>query len=234
MSRTVLITGANRGIGLALVKEYLTRGDHVFAGCRRPDDADQLTGLAAKHAQQLHVFRLDVTRGESVAAAAQLVWGKTDSLDILINNAGIYPKPKTLNELELQDCRDAFETNVLGVARVTRAMLPLLEKADKAKVANITSGVGCVTEKTRPGYYAYGTSKAALNYFTRALAAEMKGRGPIIILINPGWVKTEMGGSEAQMAPEQSAVGIAETIDKLTQADNSSWFNWDGKKHEIW
>jgi len=237
MSRKVLITGANRGIGLALVKEFQSRGDQVYAGCRTPDRAEELNALAGKSEGTVCVFRLDVTRPESVAAASQFVWSQTDALDILINNAGIFPEPSadvTLNELEMRDCRDAFDTNVLGVARVTRAMLPLLEKGAAAKVANITSGVGSISDKTRPGYYAYGTSKAALNYFTRAIAAEMKGRGPIVVAINPGWVKTDMGGPEGQLKPSQSATGIAEVIDKLTPADNSCWFNWDGKKHESW
>jgi len=237
MPRKVLITGANRGIGLSLVKEYLSRGEQVYAGCRTPDQADELNRLAGAHEGRPCVFRLDVTRPESVAAASQLVWSKTDTLDILINNAGIFPERSDdvkLYELEMQDCREGFETNVLGVARVTSAMLPLLEKARGAKVANITSDVACVTKKMRPGYYAYGTSKAALNYFTRAMAAELKGRGPIVVLINPGWVKTDMGGDEAELTPEQSAADIARTIDKLRPEDNSFWFTWDGKKHEIW
>lgn len=237
MAKKVLITGANRGIGLALVGEYLKRGEEVFAGCRKPDEADRLNKLAAQHGDRLHVFRLEVTRSENIAAAAQLVWSRTETLDILINNAGINPEPSAdvkLGDLQLQDCRDAIEVNALGPARITRAMLPLLEKGGRAVVANITSGVACMSAKTRPGYYAYGMSKAALNYFTRAMAAELRSRGLIVVLISPGWVKTDMGGPDAELPASQSAAGIAATIDKLRPEDNSFWFNWDGRKQETW
>jgi len=149
MGNKVLVTGTNRGIGLALVKQYVQRGDEVFAGCRRPDEAEELNQFAAANPQQVRVFRLDVTRSESTAAGSQFVWSHTETLDILINNAGINPESSAqtkLVDLELQDCRDAFEVNVLGPARVTRAMLPLLEKGDKARVVNIAS----VVFQTRP------------------------------------------------------------------------------------
>jgi NAD(P)-dependent dehydrogenase (short-subunit alcohol dehydrogenase family) len=237
MSNRVLITGANRGIGLALVREYLSRGDEVFAGCRRPDEATELRALVKSSGENLHVLRLDVTRDESTAAAAQFVWSRTESLDVLVNNAGINPEEHAgvkLTELELQDVRNALEVNVIGTARVTRAMLPLLEKGHKARIVNITSGVGCISEKAHPGYYAYGLSKAALNYFTRGLAAELKERGVTTVLVSPGWVKTDMGGPDAKITPEQSAAGIASLVEKLTSEDNSLWFNWDGQKNETW
>jgi len=237
MADSVLITGANRGIGLALVREYVRRGWDVYASCRQPDEAKDLNAIASEHPDSVEVFRLDVTRPESAAAASQYVWSKTEALDLLINNAGIFAGPSAetkLNELELEDCCEAFRTNVLGVGRVTRAMLPLLQKAGTSKIVNITSGIAVISAKTRPGYYAYGTSKAALNYFSRAMAAEIRGTGPILALISPGWVKTDMGGSEAELTPEQSARGIAETIDKLTADDNGCWFNWDGRPQEAW
>ena len=237
MPQNVLITGANRGIGLALTEEYLKRGDKVFATCRRPDAAEKLKELQASHAGRLFVERMDVTRDESVSSAAQRVWAEADKLDVLINNAGIFPEPKPythLNELEVQDLRDAFETNVVGVFRVTRALLPLLEKGSPGRVANITSGVACMSTKNTPEYYAYGTSKAALNYASRALAAELKDHGIVVIVINPGWVKTDMGGPDAELQPAQSAHGIVETIAKLDCEDNGLWFNWNGEKQRQW
>ena len=237
MPPTVLITGANRGIGLGLTQEYLARGAKVFATCRRPDAASELTGLRGSCGHRLVVDRLDVTRDESVSLAAQRVWAEADRLDVLINNAGIFPEPAAdtrLRELELQDCRDAFDTNVVGVLRVTRALLPLLEKGAPGRVANISSGVGCIATKTGIGYYAYGTSKAALNYASRALAAELKERGIIVIVINPGWVKTDIGGAAAELQPAQSAKGIVETVASLGADDNGCWFNWDGQKRLEW
>jgi NAD(P)-dependent dehydrogenase (short-subunit alcohol dehydrogenase family) len=113
-------------------------------------------------------------------------------------------------------------------------MLPLLETGTRPCVANVTSATGCIADKTSPGYYAYGTSKAALNYVTRAMAAEFKESGFIVIAISPGWVKTAMGGPDAELAPEKSAKGIVDTIARLTTNDTSCWFNWDGKKRDSW
>ena len=237
MAESVLITGSNRGIGLALAKEYVTRGVKVFATSRRPDRADELNALAEQHPQQVSILPLDVTCDESVSAAAVAVASQTDALDILINNAAVYPEPSVdvkLDDLELQDVRDAFETNVLGVARVTRALIPLVRKAEHGRIVNISSGAGRIATKDEPGHYGYGTSKAALNYFTRAMAAEFADTGLIIVAMSPGWVKTEMGGPQAKITTGVSARGLADTIAKLTPADNGSWYTYEGPKRDAW
>ena len=233
----VLITGANRGIGLALTKQYLGLGDRVIATCRRPEKAEAIKALQTEYAGRLFVEQMDVNGDGSVADAAERVAGRIAPLDILINNAGIYGEPDLnritpLMELELQGCRDAFETNVLGVLRVTRAFLPLMKNVG-GKIINITSGLGSIGEKDTPGFYAYGGSKAALNYVTRAMAEEFKEHGLIFAVINPGSVKTDMGSVNSRLSPEESSAGIIQTIAMLGEKDNSSWYSWEGKKR-VW
>jgi NAD(P)-dependent dehydrogenase (short-subunit alcohol dehydrogenase family) len=234
MPESVFITGSNRGIGLALVKEYVARGAKVFATSRRPDE---LTALPEQYGDQVSVLPLDVTQDESVSSAAETVASQIDALDILINNAAVYPEPSVdvkLGDLDLQDVRDAFETNVLGVARVTRALIALVGKARHGRIVNISSGAGCIATKDEPGHYGYGTSKAALNYFTRAMAAEFAQTGVIIVAMSPGWVKTEMGGPQATITTEVSARGIADTIAKLTPTDNGLWYTYEGTRRDTW
>jgi len=237
MPESVLITGSNRGIGLALAKEYAARGARVFATCRRPEDTHELNAFAQQHPKQASILQLDVTVDESVSVATEALAQQTDSLDILINNAAIYPEPSSevkLDDLDLQHVRDAFETNVVAIARVTRALLPLVRKANRGRIVNISSGAGRIATKNEPGHYGYGTSKAALNYFTRAMAAEFAPTGLIVVAMSPGWVKTDMGGPQAKITTGLSARGIADTVAKLTPDDNGLWYAYDGTRNDLW
>lgn len=226
MSQTVLITGANRGIGLALTQELLRQGHRVFAGARQPENAAALQELA-QSAASLTILELDVNAEESVAQAVTAVGA--EKLDVLVNNAAVFPEEgdESLLAFDLQHFRDAFETNVIGVVRVTRQFLPLLEKSANPRVVNISSGAGSISQKDDYGYYAYSASKAALNMVTRAMAAEFPK--VCIIALSPGWVKTDMGGPNAPLTPEQSARAIAKTIDHLTLAESSKFLERSGQ-----
>jgi NAD(P)-dependent dehydrogenase (short-subunit alcohol dehydrogenase family) len=235
MPQTVLITGANRGLGLSLTKEYLARGAMVLAGARLPEKAAALRELRARHAKTLEIIPLDVADAGSVAVAGRLAAGKIDRLDVLVNNAaygGV--KDGTLEELDIAATLGLFDINVMGPLRVTQAMLPLLQKAGGAKVAMISSGLGAITPIQSCESLAYGSSKAALNYLARSLAFDLKRYGIMVTAINPGWMRTDMGGPKAPLSPEESAAGIAKAIESLTPADSSQWFNWDGRRIETW
>jgi len=236
MSQTVLITGSNRGVGLALVEEHIERGDTVLATCRVPEKAEALNALAAEHDSALHVLPLDVNDEASVLAACKLAATLVPMVDLLINNAAVGPMDteSALETLEIKRFLHTFETNCLGPVRVTRGLLPLLKKSEVARVANISSGAGHITAKTDHGMYAYGTSKAALNFLTRTLAAELEPMGITVIAVSPGWVKTDMGGPEATLAPSESATGIAGTIDGVRLDVTGQWFDYDGTKCETW
>jgi len=225
-----MVTGANRGIGLALTMELLKAGHRVVATARSPAKASELAAARKEHGTLLSVVELDVSSDESVKEAAASVGALTGELDVLVNNAAVFPEEgkESIFDMKLEHFREAFETNVLGVIRVTRVFVPLLEKGTAPRVVNISSGAGSVTAKDNHGYYAYAASKAALNMVTRAMASEFRPRGICVVAMTPGWVKTEMGGPNAPLKPEESARAIAKTITTLTMEKSSLFIERTG------
>ncbi len=231
MSQTILITGANRGIGLAVTTRYLEKGDNVLGACREPQKSEALRDLEKLYPGKLKMVSLDVNSDESAAAAGKEAASKTEKVDVLINMAAIMPTYDVkLEQLDLNDCKKAFETNVLGPLRATRAFLPLLRKSSNPRVLNVSSGVSSLTHKDNPFFYAYGTSKTALNMMTRILAFEFKKENITVIALDPGWVKTDMGGVNAPLTPKESSTGIVKTADSLNAEDSSFFFDYTGKK----
>lgn len=230
---SVLITGANRGIGLALVKEFLKQGDRVIATARQPDKADELNALSKTYLDpEFTVIPMDVTNADSVNQAYAKITQLFSSLDILINNAGVNPdsKEEKFEDMDLAHFAMAFEVNVVGVARVARAFLPFLRKSNTPRIINVSSGAGSIAIKTNFKLYSYSTSKAALNMFTRALAAELKPENIIVVALSPGWVRTDMGGDDAEISPEESANCIFSTAHRLTMDNSSQFFGRDGNQ----
>jgi NAD(P)-dependent dehydrogenase (short-subunit alcohol dehydrogenase family) len=231
MGPTILITGANRGIGLALATDLIKGGYHVLAATRSPAKAAALKKLSGK---SLDIIELDVNSDGSVCAAASTVAALAPGLDVLVNNAALFPEEgdESIFDMKLEHFREAFETNVLGVIRVTRAFFPLLAKGSQPRIVNISSGAGSVAGKDDHGYYAYSASKAALNMVTRAMAAEFRPKGICVVAMTPGWVKTEMGGPNAPLTPEESARAIARTITTLTMEKTSLFIDRTGREVE--
>lgn len=231
MSETFLVTGANRGIGLAVTKELLSQGDKVFGACRNPKEASALIALKKDYQDSLEAVALDADSDESVKKAAQEVPKKTKVLDVLINMAGIMPRPhdSKLEDLDFKQCREAFETNVLGPLRVTRFFLPLLRESKRARIVNVTSGIGSISGTDNPHFYAYGASKSALNKVTRILALELKPDNIVAVALDPGWVKTDMGGPNAWLTPEESSSAIVKTVKNLKMEQTSLFIHNDGK-----
>jgi NAD(P)-dependent dehydrogenase (short-subunit alcohol dehydrogenase family) len=231
----VLITGANRGIGLALTQAYLERGDRVVATCRHPAKAAELHKLKETYRDDLLILRFDVNLGRAAANAAEDIAEHMTRVDVLINNAGINPgrMSEGLENLEFALVRDAFETNALGPIRTTRAMLPLLRKSAHPRVINISSGAGSISKKAGDTYnYAYAVSKAALNMLTRIMGGEFKAQAITIVALTPGWVRTEMGGADAELDAAEVAKEIATTIDGLTIEQSSQWLDRRGAPSE--
>ena len=232
---TVLITGANRGIGAALTQAYLERGDRVVATCRHPAKAAALHKLKETYRDDLLMLRIDVNLGRSVTAAAEDTEKHFPRLDILINNAGIAPGRARdgLEALEFAEVRDAMETNALGPLRTMRAFLPLLRKSKGPRVVNISSGIGSLSRKpAEVHHYAYAASKAALNMFTRITAAEYKSQGVCVVAVTPGWVRTDMGGADAELEPAAVAGDLITSIDALTMGQTSLWLDRHGQISE--
>lgn len=199
----IVITGANRGIGLALARLYAARGDEVHATAREPARATELAALSG-----VAVHALDVRSDESVAAlAAEL----PERVDVLVNNAGV-GHWEGLERFDAKVALELFDTNALGAVRVTRALRPMLKKAG-GKVFHVSSGMGSIGDNHMGGAYAYRMSKAALNMAGRTLAIELAKDKVASIVLEPGWVKTDMGGAGATISAEESAAQLAALID---------------------
>ena len=227
---TVLITGANRGIGLALTRLYAERGDTVFACCREPSKAEQLRELAKSHAVKVLPLRVD--DDQSVATLAKQLSDTT--IDTLINNACVIGGPRerqTATTMDFAAWTEAFNINAMGPVRVMQALLPNLKRSKNPQVMNITSQLGALSLDANFSY-GYCASKAALNKFMRMAAIELKQQGIAIGLIHPGWVQTDMGGVGATITPAASAAGIVQAIDRLTLDNAGQFWKWDGGVHE--
>ncbi len=226
----VVITGSNRGIGLALTSVYAQRGDTVFACCRTPSKAKELQALAKTHS--VTVLPLDVGDDTSVAALAKQLAGAT--VDALINNAGVSGGPseqQTATNMNFAAWADAFNVNTLGPVRVMQALLPALKRSGSAKVMSVTSQLGAISLDMAFAL-GYSASKAALNKFMRLAASELESHGIAVGVIHPGWVKTDMGGAGASITPGESAAGIAKVIDQLSLQNTGGFWKWNGSRHE--
>ncbi|MFT5494299.1 MAG: NAD(P)-dependent dehydrogenase (short-subunit alcohol dehydrogenase family) [Limisphaerales bacterium] len=228
----ILITGANRGIGLELTRKFLSKGHVVVATARRPEEAQELLSLVPQSRPgALTVIPLDVTDADSANHAAKQCEESIDALDILINNAGIYPEggDEPFSEIDVELFQRAMDVNYIGTVRVTQAFLPLLQKGGNARIVNISSGAATLTEKNDSRRYCYGPSKTALNMFTRTLANELKAEGIVVAAISPGWVRTEMGGEDADLSVEDSTTAMAETIANLSMESSGEFLDRFGK-----
>ena len=229
-----LVTGANRGLGLALVRALLARGDRVVATCRHPGKATELNRLAGEHPGRLRVLPLDVTDPKSHAELARelpLVLDDGDApggarLDLLVNNAGVLHSGERFGRVGAANLEDSFRTNAMGPFLVAQALAPLL--AEGARVANLSSVLGSIAGTTRFGTPSYDISKAAQNMATVLLAHALRERGVVVLALHPGWVQTEMGGKEATVAPEDAAAGLLRVIDGASPDDSGRFLDWRG------
>lgn len=232
--QSILITGSNRGVGLELARQYLGRGNtRVFATCRNPGSARELHRLAVQYPGRVQIFALDVTDETTITAAADAVRAETDSLDMLINNAGVFPRDASMTRfgyLDAEAMLNILHINAVGPVLVAQAFANLLRKGTHPRLINISSDAGSLAMKDGGCNYTYPASKAALNMFMRCMAGELKSAGVVTIAIHPGWVRTDMGGPGAALSVEESASGLMSVFDRLTMQDNGGYFRWDGQQ----
>jgi NAD(P)-dependent dehydrogenase (short-subunit alcohol dehydrogenase family) len=223
---TVLITGANRGLGLEFTRQYASDGARVLACARIPGEAAALLDLAAASAGRITVHPLDVSSDASVAHLKDEI--ADVPIDILINNAGIYGGDhQSLGDLDLAAWMRTLNVNTLGPVRVIEALRPNLVKgAGKIAIA-ISSGMGS-TANHKGNALIYRSSKAALNNAMRGLALTLKSDGLIVVPMHPGWVQTDMGGKNADLTPKDAIASLRKVIAGLTQADSGRFLNYDG------
>ncbi len=206
--QVALVTGANRGIGLAVVRQLARQGFTVLLGARDAGKGEAAAGTLAGEGLKVIPVRLDVTDGESVEALRLWAEGRLGRLDVLVNNAAIlYDSWQRAAVADLDTVREAFETNTLGAWRVSRAFIPLLRKSGRGRIVNVSSESGSLSSMGA-GTPAYSVSKAALNALTRMLADELRPSGVLVNSVCPGWVATEMGGPDAPRSVEEGAASV--------------------------
>jgi len=235
MPTTWLITGSSRGLGFEFVRQLAEESDNtVFATCRNPSGASALQALAKEkstHAK-IHIFALDTDDEQSVQGAAREtagLLGDGRGIDYLLNNAAIgSTNSSKAHDLDPEEFLTKMRANVIGPARVVKYFLPLVERSTRKVLLNMSSGLGSIGFDLGPSEPSYSMSKAALNMYTYKLKAEKPEC--IFISMDPGWVKTDMGGKNADLEPEVSISGMRKVLLGLSAMDSGSYLRWDGKK----
>jgi len=227
---SVLITGANRGLGLEFARQYLSDGWRVFATCRVPAAADQLQHLAKNGGGHLAVLEMDVTDAASVRKAAAQI--KDATIDLIINSAGITgASGQRPGNIDYDSWVHVLNVNTMGPLRVLEAFVDHLARGERKLAVSITSGMGSLADNTSGGSIGYRSSKAALNMVMRSAAIDLAPRGIACILINPGWVKTDLGGPSATLTPQESVTWMRRLIEKLGPAQSGKFFHYDGSEY---
>lgn len=229
---TVLITGANRGLGFEFARQYAADGWTVLATARDPEKAQELKQFASK-LPTLAIQELNIADGESIEGLADALDGKP--IDVLIHNSAIYPqKGQKFGEIDFDGWRGAMETNLFGAMRLTEALLENVAASDRKQIAAISSSMASLKavqggSVAQAGVaYQYRTSKTALNMAMSVLSTELAPRGISVVMIDPGWVKTDMGGPNAQLTPEQSISGIRKVLAGDPMEISGKFIRYDG------
>ena len=226
MPKTILITGANRGIGLEFVKQYANEQCQVIACCRNPSLAKELTALNDKNAN-VDLLTLDINNQDHIEQLKNQFSNKP--LDCLINNAGVYGKSgETFATLSTENMINTFSSNVCGTLSVCQALLQPISKSQEKMIVTISSKMGSIDDNQSGSAYAYRASKTALNAVMKSLAIDTKPKGIRVLILHPGWVKTDMGGPNAAISTEKSVTGMRHVIDHLDTSDSGNFYNYDG------
>ena len=225
----VLITGANRGIGLEFVRQMAIREERVFATCRHPAEAIALCELQAEYPDLVSITPLDVTDPRSISDSHDAISTQTETLDLLINNAGINIDDGGLGTFNLETMQSILTVNSIAPMLATQQYLDLVKAGSEPKIVNMSSGNGSLTNLVSRGHYSYSASKAALNMYSLRLSHDLKDTGVIVIMLHPGWVKTDMGGPNADIAPQDSIKSMLQFIDTLTLDKSGGYYDYTGK-----
>jgi NAD(P)-dependent dehydrogenase (short-subunit alcohol dehydrogenase family) len=223
-----LITGANRGLGLAFVSELLDRGARVLACCRDPAGASVLDALRAAHGERLAIHRLDVADPDAIAALPQVAAKHLQRVDLLVNNAGVLVSGERFGNVKAEALAESFAVNASAPLLITQALAPLLALGNKPRVLCISSQIASIAQSARFRTMSYAMSKAALNMAAKRLAAELGPRGIVVLAVHPGWLKTKMGGKGATLSPADSAHALLGLIERAQAQDAGKFLAYDG------
>jgi NAD(P)-dependent dehydrogenase (short-subunit alcohol dehydrogenase family) len=226
--KTLLITGANRGIGLEFCNQYAADGWRILACCRDPGKADALNKLAVRYPDFIKLYALDVTNHAQIEQLARTLSDET--IDLLINDAGVYPASDKggFGHTDYAEWMSAFTINTMAPLKMVEAFVNQIECSKLKLIVTITSQMGSIDDNGSGGSYLYRSSKAAANMVVKSLAVDLKDNGITSVAFNPGWVKTDMGGPNAMISVEQSVADMRKVIAGLTLSDTGKFIGNDG------
>lgn len=220
---TVLVTGANRGIGLHLARQYAADGWKVLAACRNPAAASELNAIDG----DVHTLGLEVTDEAAVASLSREL--RNEAIDVLFNNAGVAGREAgTLGSIDAEVWMETLRINTVAPIKLAEAFVEQVAASAQKKMAFVTSLLGSIERNTAGGRYGYNSSKAALNMAAKSLSVDLAARGVSIILLHPGHVRTDMGGPSAPVTPEDSAAGMRKVVAGFDAKDSGAFRNFDG------
>ena len=226
MTKRVLITGANRGIGLALVQVFATHSWNVLACCRAPGQAEALQALAQEN-PHIEVIQLDVTDEAAVVKLGEDL--SNQMVDILINNAGVSLGDNASSHLTKKDIfTKTFEVNTIAPTLLTQALYPSIQRSQNKLVVMISSRMASIQDNRLGGAYAYRASKTALNMVTKSLSIDYAPLGIKCLAVDPGWVQTDMGGATASITPQESAEAIFQLTQRAATLESGGFYRYDG------
>lgn len=221
---TLIVTGANRGLGLEFARSFAADGWRVHACCRIPERAKDL----AKVEGDVAIHRLDVTDGLRVASLAREL--ADEPIDILINNAGVFHEHNSLGGIDYDDWVDELKVNTIAPVRIAERFLEQVAASERKLIVNMTSGMASIANTASSGSIVYRSSKAALNMATKCLALEYADRGVTVVALSPGWVATDMGGPNGELSPEESIAKMRQFIERVSPAESGRFFSLDGEE----
>ena len=226
--KTVLITGANRGIGLEFSRQYAEDGWQVLACCRHPDTADALNKLAAQYPALIKIYPLDVADHAQIERLAQTL--SNEAIDLLINNAGINPVSDAsgFGHTNYTEWMTAFNINTMAPLKMAEAFAQQITRSKQKTIVTLTSLMASIADNSSGGNYLYRSSKAAANMVVKSLAIDLRQQEITAVAFHPGWVKTDMGGPNAMISASQSVTGMRQVISSLTPADSGKFFDYEG------
>lgn len=227
MLSTVLVTGANRGIGLEFCRQYLAKKYKVYACCRAPESAPALLSLKQHNPEQLHIEPLDVTN-ETMRGSFSRILGE-QPIDILIHNAGVYgPRDASIGNVSEKDWINTFQVNTIAPLLLTQLLIKNVLRSEEKKIILVSSKMGSIYDNSSGGNYIYRSSKSALNAIGKSLAHDLLDHKISVAVVHPGWVQTDMGGSDATLTSEESVHGLANVIEQLNIKNSGQFLNYDG------
>jgi NAD(P)-dependent dehydrogenase (short-subunit alcohol dehydrogenase family) len=227
--KTALITGTNRGIGLEFCRQYAADGWRVLACCRYPEKSDELNKLVSRNPELIKMHALDVADHVEIDRLGQIL--ADESIDLLINNAGIYPDSDKsgFGHTDYAEWMQAFRINTMAPLKMAETFSAQMARGKQKAIVTISSKMGSIADNSGGGSYLYRSSKAAANMVVKSLAIDLKPFGITAVVLHPGWVKTDMGGPNAMISPEQSVSGMRKVISGLGPADSGKFFAYDGQ-----